>query len=57
MKLYDVLGREVKTLIERGKPAGFHTIIVDVSDLPAGMYYYHFEANGTTVTRSMSVVH
>ncbi len=57
VKLFDVLGREIRTLVELGKPAGFHTIFVDVSDLPAGMYYYHFEANGTTVTKSMSVVH
>ncbi|MFK7844220.1 MAG: right-handed parallel beta-helix repeat-containing protein [Rhodothermales bacterium] len=56
VRLFDVLGREVKTLIELGKPAGFHTVFVDVSDLPSGMYFYHFEANGVTVTRSMSVI-
>ncbi len=56
VRLFDVLGREVKTLEQLGKPAGFHTIFVDVSELPSGMYFYNFVANGVTVTRSMQVV-
>lgn len=56
VRLFDALGREVRTIHKLGKPAGFHTIFVDVSDLPGGTYFYHFEANGVTVTRSMTVV-
>ena len=56
LKLYDALGREVKTLVEIGQPTGRHSITLDVSDLPAGIYYYRFQVSGTTLTRTLSVV-
>ena len=56
IKLYDALGREVRTLVDIGKPAGAHTIYLDAGDLPSGIYFYRFEADGVIQTRSMSVV-
>jgi hypothetical protein len=40
IQLFDVLGREIKTVVDAGKPAGFHNAELNVSALKHGMYYY-----------------
>ncbi|WP_133054668.1 SBBP repeat-containing protein [Niastella populi] len=40
IQLFDVLGREIKTVVDAGKQAGFHNEEFNVSALPQGMYYY-----------------
>ncbi|MEJ2615308.1 MAG: SBBP repeat-containing protein [Ignavibacteriaceae bacterium] len=40
IKLYDVLGREIKTLVAREETAGNHEIKFDGSDLSSGIYFY-----------------
>lgn len=40
LKVYDILGREVKTLINEKMNAGSHRISFDGKDLPSGMYLY-----------------
>jgi hypothetical protein len=38
--LYDISGREIKTLINETRTAGFHTIQFNASDLSSGVYFY-----------------
>jgi len=40
LKVYDLLGKEVKTLVNEIKPAGIYSVEFDGSDLPSGIYYY-----------------
>lgn len=40
LKLYDVLGKEIRALIDEEKEAGIHSIQFDASDLPSGIYFY-----------------
>lgn len=40
IKVYDVLGRVVATLVNENKPAGFYTINFDASKLSSGVYFY-----------------
>ncbi|HEY8896649.1 MAG TPA: SBBP repeat-containing protein [Niastella sp.] len=40
IQLFDVLGRQIKTLVDAGKQAGFHNAELNVSTLKHGMYYY-----------------
>jgi hypothetical protein len=40
IKVYDVLGREVTTLVNEKKPAGAHIINFDASGLASGVYLY-----------------
>ena len=39
MKLYDLHGREVATVVDRVMPAGEHVVSFDASGLPAGIYF------------------
>jgi hypothetical protein len=40
LKIYDLHGREVATVVDREFPAGEHTVSFDASGLPAGVYVY-----------------
>ncbi|THU30462.1 T9SS type A sorting domain-containing protein [Niastella caeni] len=40
IKVFDMLGREVTTLVDAGKQAGFHSTDLDVASLQNGLYYY-----------------
>ncbi len=45
LKVYDMLGREVSTLISDTKPAGKYTIKFDGSGLSSGIYFCQLKAN------------
>jgi hypothetical protein len=45
IKVYDVLGRAVKTLVNENKPAGFYTVNFDASKLSSGVYFYTIKTN------------
>jgi hypothetical protein len=47
LKVYNVLGQEVKTLFTGNLDAGLHTIHFDASNLNSGVYFYKIEASGT----------
>jgi Secretion system C-terminal sorting domain len=42
--IYDVLGREVKTLINEFRQAGYHTVMFDASGFASGVYFYRITA-------------
>lgn len=51
--LYDVLGKEVKTIISEYKTAGNYLIGINVSDLAGGVYFYKMKVNGYTNVKRM----
>jgi len=53
LKLYDVLGREVLTILDRQMPAGYHPAELDASAIPSGAYFYRLETPGGILTRKM----
>jgi hypothetical protein len=53
LKVYDVLGREVKSLVNERQNAGIHTVNLDGRDLPSGVYFYRIADGGYTSVRKM----
>jgi len=53
LKVYDLLGREVATLVNEEKPAGEYEVEFNGSKLPSGIYFYSLRAGEFTDTRKM----
>ena len=53
LKVIDVLGREVATLIDERKNNGTYLIQFDGSNLPSGVYFYRIEAGNFVETKKM----
>ncbi|HEX2869458.1 MAG TPA: SdrD B-like domain-containing protein [Ignavibacteriales bacterium] len=53
LKIYNMLGQEVITLIERELPVGYHTAVFDASRMPSGIYIYKLTGTNITLTRKM----
>jgi hypothetical protein len=48
LKVYDVLGREVTTLLNDIRPAGYHDAQWDAGNVASGVYFYRMEAEALT---------
>jgi hypothetical protein len=55
LRVYNVLGREIVTLVDEVKAVGTHRTSWDASNVASGVYFYRIEADGWTATRSMVV--
>jgi len=53
LKVYDVLGSEVATLVNKEKPAGYYNINFNASSLPGGIYFYKLHAGSFVKTKKM----
>lgn len=53
LKIYDVLGREVATLVNEKKQAGEYTVEWHADGLPSGVYFYRLVAGDFVRTRKM----
>jgi hypothetical protein len=53
LKVFDVLGREVASLVEGQKEAGFYTVQWNASGLPSGIYLYRLQTRDHVATRKM----
>ena len=56
MVVFDVLGREVTTLVNSNMQAGSYEVEFNASDYPTGIYFYKIEANGFTSVRKMALI-
>jgi hypothetical protein len=56
LRVYDILGRRVRTLATGQKEAGRHTVALEASRLSSGVYIARLRAGGTTITRKITVV-
>jgi len=56
LKVYDILGREVTTLVNSVGPAGKHVVRFDGANLPSGFYFYKLQTPAFTSTRRMMLV-
>ena len=53
IKIYDVLGREIATLVNKEKSPGRYTVKFDGSNLASGLYFYRITTNNYIETKKM----
>jgi hypothetical protein len=53
LKVYDLLGREVKTLVNSELTAGLHQVNFEAVDLPSGAYIYRLTSGNQSQVRRM----
>ncbi len=53
LKVYDILGREVSTLMDQYMSAGSHLVNFDASNLPSGTYFYRITAGDFVKVKKM----
>ena len=56
MKVYDLLGREVATLVNEEKPAGSYEVELNAAKLPSGIYFYRLKAGEYIETKKMVIL-
>ena len=56
VKVYDMLGHLVTTLVEGVEEAGYHEVVFDADKLPSGMYLYRIDSPLGSVSRSMLLI-
>jgi hypothetical protein len=56
LKVFDVLGRAVRTLVDEVQDAGFKSVDFDASDLASGVYYYRLAAGEFVSTKKFVVM-
>lgn len=61
LKVYDILGNEVATLVNEEKPAGVYEVEFNVAqvsrpDLASGVYFYQLRAGSFVQTKKMTVI-
>jgi hypothetical protein len=53
LKVYDVLGSEVATLISEERPSGIYEVRFEANDLPSGDYFYKLKIGSFVETKKM----
>ena len=56
LKIYDVLGRELVTLVNEIKEPGYYKIQFNASDLASGVYFYRMEAGDFVAVKKFVVM-
>ena len=53
LEVFDILGRQVRALVNETQPPGRHEVTLDGAGLSGEVYFYRLEANGATKTGRM----
>ena len=56
LHLYNLLGKEVLTIEEGVKIAGYHSVKINVEQLAAGAYFYRLQTDNQQLTKRLEVV-
>ena len=56
IKVYDMLGKEIATLVNENKTAGYYNVNFDASKLTSGVYIYTINANNFTLSKKMLLI-
>lgn len=56
LKVYDVLGREVATLLNEVKQPGEYSVTWDAGNIPSGVYFYRLQAGKFLATKKLLLI-
>ncbi len=56
MKIYDINGKEVKTLVNEPKTAGYYTTVFNASGLSSGVYFYKLSSGNFVIAKKMVIM-
>lgn len=56
LRVYDVLGREMATLVDRRESAGSYRVTFNAGQLPAGVYFYRLQSAGKELVGKMMLL-
>jgi hypothetical protein len=56
LKTYNVLGQEVKTLVNEIQDAGYKSVEWDANGMPSGMYFYRLTAGNFVETKKLILI-
>jgi len=56
IRVFDILGKEVATLVNEKIEAGYHQVEFNGGDLASGLYLYKIEADGFTDVKKMMLI-
>ena len=57
MSVYNTQGRQITTMFEDFRQAGFHTATLNVEDLSSGLYFIRLETPGQELTRKITLIY
>ena len=56
LKIYDVFGNEIATLVNEEKPAGTYEVEFRSEGLPSGVYFYQLKTESFVETKKMVII-
>ncbi len=56
LKVFDILGREIVTLIDQVQTAGVYNAVFNAEKLSSGIYFYSIKADGYNAVRKMLLI-
>ena len=56
LRVYDVLGREIATLVNKKQVPGNYQVTFDAGNLPSGVYFYRLKTNGFSESKKMLLI-
>lgn len=56
LKIFDILGNEVATLVNEQKPPGTYEVTFNAVNLPSGVYFCRLQANGLSLIKKFTLL-
>ena len=56
LKVYDLLGREVASLVDKERAVGNYKVEFNASNLTSGIYFYRLQSNNFTETKKLAIL-
>jgi len=56
LKVFDILGREVASLVDKTLDQGTHNVVFEANDLASGIYFYRLQAGAFVQTKKLTLL-